>query len=138
LDPFASSEFAMTKRLVPALLILLGGCSERSYNGKPLSYYRQQLQGFNQTERWRAAAILGTFGPDAAVAVPELNKAIQSDDTILRFEAARALGSIGPAAREAIPALKELLKDDNRNVRGAAEFAIKAIDKEPETGTGPK
>src|SRR4051794_4192595 len=127
----------MKNRILLMLLVLPAGCSEPRYDEKPLSYWRQQLQHPSQTERWRAARVLGILGPKAGVAVPELTKAIQSDDTVLRFEAARALGSIGPAARPAVPALKELLTDQNHNVRGAAENALKAINREPEAGPNP-
>ncbi len=63
-------------------------------------------------DKLRIAAIqaLAAFGPDAAVAVPELIDAAFDLDTTTREFAVGAFGAIGPAAAPAVPLLIEILK----------------------------
>jgi HEAT repeat protein len=132
------SEFAMRKPLLVTLLVVLGGCAEPRYHGKTAGMWLDQLKtATSATERWRAAQALGAMGPEAREAVPELSRALKSDDAMLRAEAATALGHMGPAARPAVPALKELLTDKHPPVRDAAENALKAINAEPQKAPGP-
>lgn len=62
----------------------------------------------------RAATIrtLGWFGPSAAVAVPDLIRALSGEQQQTRVEAANTLGKIGPEARAAIPVLVAISDDD--------------------------
>jgi HEAT repeat protein len=67
-----------------------------------------------QGDPLRIAAIqaLGSFGPEAAQAVPELIRALRDEDRRVRWFAAEALGLIGPDAESAVPALIEALRSD--------------------------
>jgi len=72
-----------------------------------------------------AAMAIESIGPEAAVAVPALIKALKDKDGLVRQRAAIALGAIGPAAEEAVAALVEASKWDP--VRPAAEEALARI-----------
>jgi len=70
---------------------------------------------------------IARLGPDAAVAVPDLQKLLSDRDNDLRIEVAVALGEIGPGAKAAIPALI-LMSDNHRSdVRRAAAQALVKI-----------
>jgi HEAT repeat protein len=60
----------------------------------------------------RIAAIqaLGSFGREAAAAVPQLVRALRDKDSRVRWFAAEALGLIGPDAKAGVPALVEALR----------------------------
>jgi HEAT repeat protein len=54
---------------------------------------------------------LARIGPEAALAVPDLTRALNDEDPLIRKMAARTLGQIGPQAAEAVPALIHLLQE---------------------------
>jgi HEAT repeat protein len=62
--------------------------------------------------RASVAEALGTIGPKAHEAVPELIPLLQDILWPIRIKAADALGRIGPFAREALPALETAAKDE--------------------------
>ena len=65
----------------------------------------------NPTFRKRAAEAIGEIGPEAAIAIPSLIKALRDDDTYVRRSAASALGKVGPLTKEVIPALVNACKN---------------------------
>lgn len=67
------------------------------------------------------AEALAQFGDRAAVAIPQLARAVVSPHTLLPFAASRALGAIGPVA---LPALVELLRHWNVKIRELAARAL--------------
>lgn len=73
----------------------------------------------------RRAALhaLGEIGPDAALAVPALQRAAETGDVATRLEAIDALGKIGPAARIAVSALRKALEDPNLKRNAARSLA---------------
>ena len=75
------------------------------------------LSSNNNTERKAAADTLAASGK---AAVPELTKALKSDNTPTRAAAAYALNKIGPDAKAATPTLLEVVKDDDELVRALA------------------
>jgi HEAT repeat protein len=68
--------------------------------------------GDNYICRYNAASVLGRFGSQAKVAVPDLVKLLNDPRTIVRFYGAEALGRIGPKASEALPALRAAKRSD--------------------------
>jgi HEAT repeat protein/lysophospholipase L1-like esterase len=74
-----------------------------------------------------AASALARIGPSARAAVPDLVRALRSDDDALRWRAARTLGRIGPAAEAAVAPLMATLADPNGVVRAHAARALGRI-----------
>ncbi|MCG9131571.1 HEAT repeat domain-containing protein, partial [Candidatus Poribacteria bacterium] len=71
---------------------------------------------------------LGSIGPAAAPAVPDLIDSLENDDDKqVRFESALALAQIGPAANDAVPVLANALRDEDRYVRDNSIHALKRI-----------
>ena len=78
----------------------------------------------SKSDRARLAVYaLGSMGPRAAVAAPELAQALQQDDPAVRALAARALGKIGPDAKSSLPQLEKILIDPVAAVRIEAALA---------------
>jgi outer membrane protein assembly factor BamB len=75
--------------------------------------------------RWAACEALGSIGPAAQPAVPQLIKALQDEFLYVRMFAASALGSIGPKAESAREALKVAATDPS--LRNEAEWALNRI-----------
>ena len=118
----------MPGKVCATILLLLCGCTpEPVYNGRPLSYWKQQLKSNEMIARYRAAGVLREVGPKARIAVPELIDCLHDEEVHVVVVSAHALGSIGPDAREAIPDLEKLMNDRNPDVREAVEHALKKI-----------
>jgi HEAT repeat protein len=66
-------------------------------------------------------------GPQAASAIPVLEKALSHRDETVRHYAAQALGHIGPAAAAAVPKLRGALGDESGSVRHSAAQALGRI-----------
>ena len=82
--------------------------------------------------RIRAAGVMGTIGPNARFAIPEIQRLLISDSHRLRAGAAIALGHFGNLAEGSLPALRSLLKDPDDGIRSIAQRAIVEI----ENGSG--
>jgi HEAT repeat protein len=75
-----------------------------------------------------AAVLLGEMGPNAAPAVPALEKALNSDlPPEVKLQVIVAIGSVGAEAAVAAPALIEALSDQNPIVRYSAAYALGSI-----------
>jgi HEAT repeat protein len=74
-------------------------------------HWTDQLAAADFRDRWHAAYMLGTLGPDAAPAVPALHKILEkkSEHEYVRGMSAWALGRIGHAAETEIPLLGETM-----------------------------
>ena len=94
-----------------------------------LPVLRALLQGKERLPALVAIDMIGTLGPRADAAVPELTKAL--DRRSLRGLAATALGRIGRAARPALDQLRELMRDKEANMAIAAAFACWRIAEDP-------
>ena len=70
---------------------------------------------------------LARMGAAAKAAVPELVRALRSDNDVHRWRAARTLGRIGPGAQAAVPALTAALADPSGAVRAHAARALGRI-----------
>jgi HEAT repeat protein len=75
--------------------------------------------------RRKAARSIGSFESRAALAVPNLRRALRDDE--VRGYAAVALGDIGPAAYSAVPDLIESLEDTTNGSRDKAAIALGKI-----------
>lgn len=84
-----------------------------------------------QTRR-QACAVLGSLGPVAKPAVPDLIDALSDADDGVRMYAVGALGEVGIPATQVIPALAKALHDPSQAVRHRAvsqfAFAIPTTD----------
>ena len=75
------------------------------------------------------AAAIGTYGPAAKAAVPDLLKLLDDDSGLQPDrEVVAALGAIGPVGRAALPALRRLLDHGDVWVAVAARDAIARIE----------
>jgi HEAT repeat protein len=81
----------------------------------------------NEKGCYWATVALGTAGPKAKDAVPDLLQCIGSAEPEMRMEAALTLGNIGPDAKSAIPALTKALTDKEYSVRYAAAYALAGV-----------
>ena len=80
------------------------------------------LKSGGETVRFHAAQALGTLGPKAEAAVPDLAAALESDGHRgVRASAARALGAIGRPALRALAALRRVAGNPNTPFSGDAE-----------------
>jgi HEAT repeat protein len=76
-----------------------------------------------------AAVALASMGPDAAAAVPALQKLLGDDRPAnLRYAVTYALGRIGGAAKAAVPRLIELSKSDDELMATVATWAALKIE----------
>lgn len=88
------------------------------------------LADSDETFQSDAAVAIASFGADAADAVPDLNKLLESATTApgTRYAAAYALGRIGPAAKPALGKLRELAATDDELLATVAVWAALKID----------
>jgi HEAT repeat protein len=114
--------------LTLAGLLLACGQKDRQYEKVDISAQVQQLSSPDASARADACAALGSAGPNAAPAVPDLIATLKDSDALVRRLAAYALGEIGPAASQAVPALQATLNDSDPSVIPAAVNALRAID----------
>jgi HEAT repeat protein len=77
--------------------------------------------------RYWACIALGSMGPKAKAAVPDLTKLVNEKEPALRMQAVIALGDIGPDAKPAVPTLIKALSDDQYSVRYGAAYALGRI-----------
>ena len=78
--------------------------------GRPMLFWIIELERADNDTEIQAIEALSEFGPRAALAVPALSRALDSEDEWTRLAAIRALCKIGPNATQAIPALVRSLK----------------------------
>jgi HEAT repeat protein len=89
------------------------------------------LDDVDRKVRFNAASALSWValnnGPQAAGAIPVLEKALIHRDETVRSYAAQALGHIGPSAAATVPALRRTLSDDSGSVQHASAKALGRI-----------
>ncbi|MCX7700312.1 MAG: FG-GAP-like repeat-containing protein [Gemmataceae bacterium] len=96
-------------------LLIRGGV----HDGRPTSYWIEQLNHQDSAERIKAMQALATIGPEnAGRAVPRLGEILTTDkDPHCRNEAALALSKMIPHAREVMSALIQAAEDEEIPVR---------------------
>jgi HEAT repeat protein len=97
-----------------------------TYRGKPLSFYLIQ----SQTPDLRADALrsIGSFGADAASALPQLTAGLRDSDMHVRMAAAWAISQVAPATTAGtVKALEQALSDESPRVRSLAAVALRQI-----------
>lgn len=135
------------------LILTLGNKPRYLFQGKPLEYWRAQLDSHDPTVSNRAFAVVSSR------VIPQLTDAMFHDtndssfrrsliDTLnqlpgvqiyyldaaaRRMDAAEAIGELGPGAKSAIPALLQALKGPDPFVQGPAIEALGEIHAEPDT-----
>ena len=110
LDTLEDPAEEETARIAAARLLAQQG--NRAREGIPV--WIHLLADPSIAVRAEVTAILSQAGPGA---VPELLKALKSDDERLRLGAVEALGVVGKGKPEAVAALVRMLADENRGVR---------------------
>lgn len=100
------------------------GPAARLYEGKRAHEWLDLLAGGDQAQRRKAADVLATVGPEAAVELPELVERLSSDHVLIRHWSVVCLGRLGGEARPVFEHLVARLLDDQPLIR---EKAIEAI-----------
>jgi HEAT repeat protein len=103
-------------------------CSIALMGNKGVSAAVTLLKDQNSDLKGYGAWILGTIGPNAEVAVPELIATLKDKHSGVHLAAAEALGQIGKHAKRAIPSLATALKHGSELFRVVAAVAIRHID----------
>lgn len=100
-----------------------------AYRGKNASQWAEELGEEDYWVRWHAAYALGRIGPEAAVAVPALERILANLDEheYVRGGAAWALGRLGSKAATAMPLLTRTLASKHISVRRNAARALGSI-----------
>jgi HEAT repeat protein len=97
------------------------------YRGLTLSACIERLKIAPKADRPGVVRALGSFGADAAAAVPQLGEALGDSDPQLRLAAAWAFSQVGASGIAAAPALGKALSDSDPRVRILAALALKAM-----------
>src|SRR5690606_29092424 len=103
----------------PLRLMLLAGCALWA-SATPLAFADdaqvaalvERLESATGKQLYAAVDGLGSLGPDARSATPQLAALLGDKDAEIRWRAARALGAIGKDAAAAAPALTDALGDE--------------------------
>src|SRR5262245_47937040 len=119
----------MKRLLIVSLIVFAAGCErEPTFQGKPRSYWLQELKSPSSTTSMRAANAVGHFAPEAKEAIPDLIQLLDAREPLVRWAAAEALGKFGTDARDAVPALRKLAAEDpEAAVRETAGSALAQI-----------
>ncbi len=119
----------MKRLLISCLICVLTGCpKEATFQGRPTSYWIQELKSPWSTARMRAANALSNLGTDGQRAIPDIIPLLEDRDPLVRWSAASALGMFGSASSEALPTLRKMaIEDPEARVRFAAEEAVRLI-----------
>lgn len=138
IEAIGYKDYRFYEPATSALLRMLPAAEAQAREALPLMINNLEPCAWNSETLQIMILAVGSFGPDAAAAVPRLVEALQCQKTntyvvspdIIRYQAARALGGIGPAAKDAVPALREALNDPSRAVRESAKRALVLIEGE--------
>src|SRR5262245_307041 len=86
--PLPGKEAAMRRLLVAGLAVVLVGCGkEASFNGKPVSQWRNELKSTDVQARRQAALALSEIGSKARAAAEDLGAALEDSDEQVRINA---------------------------------------------------
>ena len=97
-----------------------------TYRGRPLSFYLAQLQ--IKTLRADALRSVGSFGPEASPALPQLVACLQDSDVEVRVATAWAISQVASSASgTAVKPLQQALSDTNARVRSLAAVALRQV-----------
>lgn len=83
----------------------------------------------DDTLRAEIARTLGSMGPAAGAAAPDLMRLLDSKDGWVRYCAAEALGKMGAGGLPALPKLIALAKGRDRNVAAVAAEAARRLER---------
>ena len=110
-----------------ATVLAVLGCREKEveHEGKPISYWVQQMTNPDSAVRHQAvAAFAHDAGRSPAAARALLEVLSDEREADVHATIADALGTLGPHALEAAPALVRLLDDEHAPVRQSATSAL--------------
>jgi HEAT repeat protein len=94
------------------------------YRGQPLSFYVSRLHA--TSTRAEALRSIGSFGPQAVPALPQLVEALRDSDVEARIASAWALSQVAQSMDErAVKALTQVLADPDPKVRSLAAVALR-------------
>ena len=107
--------------LIAAPFVGCGGSATDDISAHIESFKDDSEDGMVQARAMYALVEIG------APAVPELTKALDSDNVSVRLMALNTLALIGPTAKDALPAIKKRLDDPDSDVQNRAKNAIEKI-----------
>lgn len=103
-----------------------GDRGQPTYRGKSLSYYLSDAH--TPSRRADDLRSIGSFGSDAASALPQLVQGLQDSDVNVRIAAAWSISQVAPATNAStVSALRHALSDSNSKVRSLAAIALRQI-----------
>ena len=102
--------------------------SFQSMGGAAVSVLRAELKSDDVSRKLKAAWALGSVGPAASNAIPDLISCLDDPVNNLPVFAMQALGTIVPEQVTAIPQLLLKLSDPNQAVSNAAEVLLGKIE----------
>src|SRR5262249_53179457 len=87
------------------------------FQGKPLSYWVNELQDKDLLVREEALEVLAQLGPAAKEVLPLVTKLVKDEHFTVRYRAALALWKIDRQAKPAVALLLEALKQPSSGLR---------------------
>ncbi len=112
-----------------------GSINFRPFGDRGQYYFLGPSKKEGDPLRIAAMQALGSFGPDAATAVPLLIRTLHDPEPRIRWFAIEALALIGPTAKAAVPALIEALRSKDVAaagiIRGIGMFMFGEMDDGP-------
>lgn len=140
LDGIAPAWHTTTEAIIaaPSLVQFLGSGTQADYGS--VSYVLQRIgppavpalsaalgDSSDDVKQTRSATVLGSLGPVAVGAIPELARALSCDRKSVRLAAILAIAKLGDGAAVALPHLARCLKDPNPELRQEAARAISGM-----------
>jgi HEAT repeat protein len=117
-------------RPVLLCILLVVGCQKNSasYEGRPASYWKEQMKNPDYMARMRAANAMSHLGEEGKESIQDLIYLLKDNVALVRWAAATSLGTFGADAADALPTLEKMAnEDEDPPARSAADEAVRRI-----------